>query len=382
MSDSLKPYIDDYLLWMESSGYRDSVITRYRGALNQLFRFIKKHAIDWEVVFTHDTLLAFGKSHHHVAAVRGLSRYLHLKQVIPAPITKPVSPLPDIYEDYLDYYQKSRAVGHFSLQRTRGVLSGFSRYLEQQRIGLCHMTIEQIDQFLARYNTHFQFVTRGNNRSALRGFLRYLYQRQLIKRNLAPLIIGAPLYGFAKPPRFLQPDEVSKLFSILDSDTLKGLRTSAMVHIGYTLGLRPKEIATICLDDISFTQGQIRINERKCDNPLNIPLPEITIKAIAAYIIGARPKSDYRQLFLTFSPPYRPISAVTVSSDVSSRIHRINPAASAYSLRHTYAQNLLESGASVFEIKEMLGHDNIQSSRRYLHIHTQLMQRTLFDETL
>jgi len=382
MSDSLKSYIDDYLMWMQSSGYRQSVITLYRCALNQFQRFIKKHAIGWDGVFTHGTLLVFGKSPHRVSAVRGLSRYLFREKVIPAPITKPVSPLPDIYDDYLDYYQKSRAVGHFSLQRTRGILSGFSRHLEQQRIDLCHVTIEQIDQFLTRYNAHLQFATRGHNRSALRGFLRYLYQQQVIKRNLAPLIVGAPIYGLAKPPRFLRPDEVSKLFSSLDSDTLKGLRTSAMVYIGYTLGLRPKEIAMICLDDISFAQGLIRINERKCDNPLNIPLPEITIKAIAAYIIGARPKSDYRQLFLTIFPPYRPVTAVTVSSDISSRIHRINPAASAYSLRHTYAQNLLESGASVFEIKEMLGHDNIQSSRRYLHIHTKLMRRTLFDETL
>jgi site-specific recombinase XerD len=56
--------------------------------------------------------------------------------------------------------------------------------------------------------------------------------------------------------------------------------------------------------------------------------------------------------------------------------------ASAYWLRHTYAQNLLEAGVSIFEIKEMLGHDSIESSRKYLHVHVKLMREVLFDETI
>jgi site-specific recombinase XerD len=56
--------------------------------------------------------------------------------------------------------------------------------------------------------------------------------------------------------------------------------------------------------------------------------------------------------------------------------------ASAYWLRHTYAQNLLEAGASIYEIKEMLGHDSIESTKKYLHIHIALMRKVLFDETI
>ncbi len=55
---------------------------------------------------------------------------------------------------------------------------------------------------------------------------------------------------------------------------------------------------------------------------------------------------------------------------------------SAYWLRHTYAQNLLEMGESVFEIKEMMGHDKIESTKNYLHIHVKLMRKVLFDEVL
>jgi site-specific recombinase XerD len=56
--------------------------------------------------------------------------------------------------------------------------------------------------------------------------------------------------------------------------------------------------------------------------------------------------------------------------------------ATTYWLRHSYAQQLLHIGRSIYEIKEMMGHRNIQSTQRYLHIHTEMMRKVLFDETL
>ncbi len=196
------------------------------------------------------------------------------------------------------------------------------------------------------------------------------------------MIVGAPMFAQAQPPKFLRSNEVKALFAGLSTDSCKELRTSAMVHLGYTLGLRPKEIGLIRLDDISFVQGEISLFDRKSANPIKLPLPEITIKAIAAYIVGCRPESDYRALFLTFRAPVKPVSAATVGHEITVAIQKINPSASAYWLRHTYAQNLLESGASIFEVKQMMGHDNVQSTKRYIHIHTKLMLKELFDETL
>lgn len=76
------------------------------------------------------------------------------------------------------------------------------------------------------------------------------------------------------------------------------------------------------------------------------------------------------------------MAAHTVSHDVTKALRKISPEASAYWLRHTYAQNLLESEASIFEVKQMMGHGNVQSTRRYIHIHTKMMRKVLFDETL
>jgi site-specific recombinase XerD len=115
---------------------------------------------------------------------------------------------------------------------------------------------------------------------------------------------------------------------------------------------------------------------------MTVPVPEHTIKAIAAYVLNARPKSHYRHLFLSFQSPYRPISPHTVVHYISKPMKVAGLSSSACWLRHTYAQNLLQIGRSIYEIKEMLGHDNIQSTKRYLHIHTELMRKVLFDEEL
>jgi len=155
-----------------------------------------------------------------------------------------------------------------------------------------------------------------------------------------------------------------------------------MIHLGYTLGLRPKEISLITLDDITFGRCEIHLPDRKSNNPIKLPLPEVTIKAIAAYIVGARAKSNRRRLFLSLRAPYEPITPAAVSKDIGLCMRKAGLSSSAYWLRHTYAQNLLETGASVFEIKQMLGHDRIQTTQRYIHIHTRLMCEVLFDDSL
>ncbi|MEE9611912.1 MAG: tyrosine-type recombinase/integrase, partial [Desulfatiglandales bacterium] len=156
--------------------------------------------------------------------------------------------------------------------------------------------------------------------------------------------------------------EIQKLFCSLKLSSALYIRNYAMVHLAYSLGLRPVEICGISLDDISFKKRELTLRGRKGNNPTRLPIPEHTIKAITAYVIGVRPKTKYRDLFLTLKAPYRPISPNTVAHCTKASMKEAGLCGSAYWLRHTYAQNLLESGLRVFEIKEMMGHDKIESS--------------------
>lgn len=383
----LEQAIGDYLLWMRSKEYSSKTIEGYKQQLNQFFGFIKIRRFTWEGIFTLDTLKWFQKVRalKSAPALRGLSRYIFEQGKIRQPIPKRASQidLPDIYEEYLAYHKQSRQVPYGQIRSIRRVLASFHDYLEKSKINLSHLRIEHVDAFLAEFNVGFSQDTKRTYRSYLRGFLSYLYQdRRIIKMDLAPLVVGAPLFAQAKPPKFLRPHEVEKLFAGLRLSSANDIRTYAMVHLAYFLGLRPAEISKISLDDISFSRAELTLRDRKSNNPIKLPLPEHTIKAIAAYLIGVRPNSKYRAIFLSFHPPHGPVSPGVVGHHITACMRQVGLSSSAYWLRHTYAQNLLEAGASIYEIKEMMGHDSIESTRKYLSIHIQLMREVLFDETL
>jgi site-specific recombinase XerD len=360
----------------------------YEELLSDFALFVRNKRLAWKDTFSLDTLKAFRKdskltnvSH----AVRGLSCYLFSNGRIPQPlrIANHQIDLPEIYEQYLLYHEQSRQVPYMRIKSIRRVLAAFHDYLQNDGASLSSLRIEQIDAFLAELNKPLAPGTSRVYRFHLRGFLKYLYQeRKIISRDLAPLVVGRRLYSQAKPPKFLRPQEIQKLFSSLKLSSPVNIRSYAMVHLAYSLGLRPMEISEISLDDISFKKRELTLRGRKGNNPTRVPIPEHTIKAIAAYVIGVRPNTKHRALFFTLKAPYRPISQAIVVHDIKACMKGAGLCGSAYWLRHTYAQNLLESGLRVFEIKEMMGHDKIESTKYYLHIHIKLMREVLFDEEL
>jgi site-specific recombinase XerD len=256
-------------------------------------------------------------------------------------------------------------------------------YLETSHIRLPDMDIEHIDAFLSSFNRPYARSTQRLYRSYLRCFLRYLYcERDLLRIDLAELVVGPPMFAKAKPPKFLRPHEIRQLFDRLPHSTSAELRTYAMVHLAFFLGLRPSEISRLTLDDIRFTEEQIALEDRKNTHPLELPIPESVLKAVTAYVVGARPESKYRTLFLLLTPPYKPMSPGLVGGYLTGALRSAGLKGTAYWLRHTYAQSLLESGAELFELKQMLGHDSIESTGKYLSIHVNLMRKVLLDETL
>ena len=382
---ALEQAINDYLQWMTSKGYANSTRESYKQMLNKFFSFIKDRRFDWDEIFTLDTLKLFQnvRGIKHVHAVRGLARYLFEHKRIPQPIPIKEYRLPEIYEEYLVYHEKSRQTSFRKIKQIKRVLADFNDFLERLKINLSTIRIEQIDAFLAEFFAPFAPKTRKAYRSVIRGFLKYLYhERKIIKKDLAPLVVGAPMFAQAKPPTFLRPHEVQKLFAGVQLSSPLDIRTYATLHLAYTMGLRPDEICSITLDDISLSRGELTVRERKTDNPVILPMPEEVVKAIAAYLIGVRPQSEYRTLFLSLNPPFGPISSTVLNTHIKTLMRRVNLPSTAYWLRHTYAQNLLQAGASIYEIKEMLGHDSIESTRKYLQVNIKLMRKVLFDEEL
>jgi site-specific recombinase XerD len=382
----LEEAIRDYLGWIKLK--RRSTRIRYEKLLSDFALFVKNEHIPWQEIFTLDTLKRFRK-HRDISngwdVIRGLSDYLFTHGRISQPLrrSKHQIDLPDIYEQYLLYYEKIKQLPHTQTKCVRRVLASFHGYLEKSQIPLSSLKIGHVDAFLAQFNEPFAASTCRIYRGYLRGFLSYLYhQRQILPTDLAPRVVGPPTFCHTNPLKFLRSHQLQRLFDSLALSSDKDIRTYAMVHLAYFLGLRPKEITLISLDDIAFTQAQLTVTNRKNNRPVKLPLPEATLKAIVAYLVGSRPKSHHRSVFLSLRPPHRPITPSVVIHSIKDAMRKAGLRSSTYWLRHTYAQNLLEAGASLYEIKDMLGHESIESTRKYLHIHIKLMRETLFDETL
>ena len=380
----------DYVLWLkaEEEPTASRVSQRYRQILIDFAIFSMHTDIAWNDMFRFETFREFRtytrlKNTSH--AIIDLSTYLHDMGTIGKPLEMPnyQVQLPAIYEQYLLYRQQSKAPSKSNLGAVRRVLVPFYEYLEHHKINLASLKIEHLDAFLAELNNPFASRTRSSFRYRLRGFLKYLYyERKILSKDLAPLLVGPPDFNQSSPPKFLRRGEVNRLFASLTVDTPTEIRTYAMVHLAYTLGLRPVEISTITLDDISFQKAELTLRTRKTNNPAILPIAETTLKAVAAYVLRARPASTHREVFLSAVKPHTPISPAVVIHHISKAMRKAGLDATTYWLRHSYAQQLLHIGRSIYEIKEMMGHESIQSTQRYLHIHTEMMRKVIFDETL
>ena len=380
----------DYFLWLEAEQELTArrVGEGYRQILIDFAIFSMHRDIAWNDMFSFETFRDFQKYTRlkkTSPAIIGLSTYLHERGTILKPLEMPnyQVQLPPIYEQYLSYLQQTKAPLKSNLGSVRRVLAPFHAYLEDHKIKLTSVKIEQLDAFLAELNKPLASRTRSSYRYHLRGFLKYLYyERRLLRKDLAPLLVGPPQFAQSNPPKFLRRGEVEKLFASLTVDTPTQIRTYAMVHLAYTLGLRPVEISKVTLDDISFQKAELTLRTRKTNNPAILPIAESTLKAVAAYVLKARPTTTHRELFLSAVKPYTPLNPATVIHHIAKAIRKAGLSGTTYWLRHSYAQQLLHIGRSIYEIKEMMGHQSIQSTQRYLHIHTEMMRKVLFDETL
>jgi len=381
-SESLLDLVENYLEWMHRKGYSSRTINDHRCVMRRFPIFAARKKWSMEAALKPENRADFVRQCAMTkasGAMLGFSGYLENLGLVEKP--GKIGNLPELYESYLARLKKLERSKEARQKWIRKILGDFNQWLEERKIGLETLVISQVDAFLTERNRNLAPRGRSANRGIIRNFLSWLHaEKRVLKRDLAPFILSPPNFAYDNPPKYLRKEEIRRLFSSIDLSTAEGLRTGVMVRLAYTTGLRPGEIARIRLSDIAFAARELTVPERKGDNPIRFPLPDETVKAMAAYIIGARPETDEDRLFVSLSPPHRPIAGGLVSDAIGKAMKAAGLPGYPYRLRHTYAQNLLESGASIFEIKEMLGHDCIKATKRYLHIHIRLMREVLFDD--
>jgi integrase/recombinase XerD len=182
--------------------------------------------------------------------------------------------------------------------------------------------------------------------------------------------------GLPEGPQWKQ---VQQLLKGVKGNSATALRAKAVLLLLTVYGLRSGEISRLLLSDFDWRLETFTVNHSKRGSIQKYPLQREVGDAILEYIRKARPQTSCRNLFLTLNPPYRSIGHSSLWRITSLRIdaagiqcRRRGP----HSLRHACATHLLEQGASLKEIGDLLGHRDSNSTRIYAKVHLQQLRRS------
>jgi site-specific recombinase XerD len=213
--------------------------------------------------------------------------------------------------------------------------------------------------------------------AAIRTFYRYLVQRGELAANPADLVASPKRDSYL--PRVLKPGEVAALLERIPAGGPLDLRDRAMFELAYSAGLRAEEIVTLDLDGLDADSEEVRV-EGKGAKTRVVPVGEPAWRALRAYLERGRPALDSRD--------GRPEPAVFVSkngrrlatSDVRRRLAlsvrraAVQGGVTPHTLRHSFATHLLEGGADLRSIQELLGHASISTTQTYTRVESRRLK--------
>lgn len=287
-------------------------------------------------------------------------------------------------DEFTRWITEERGLSALTVRSHRYKISLFFRWFSERRRLLSQVRLRDIDDFLVCKGTNgwSRYSARGYT-DALRAFFRYAEQRGWCQPGIAAGILSPRLYAQEGLPAGPPWKEVQRVLDSVKGNTAAALRARAVLLLLVVYGLRSGEISRLLLSDFDWRRETFTVNHSKRGGRQPYPLlPEVG-EAILDYLRKARPRTSCRNLFLTLKPPYRSIGYSSLWRITSTRIDALGLRCrrrGPHSLRHACATHLLEQGASLKEIGDLLGHRDYNSTRIYAKVHLpQLHQVADFD---
>ena len=207
--------------------------------------------------------------------------------------------------------------------------------------------------------------------SSLRSFFDWLILEGMIKENPCDKVDSPKLGRYL--PEVLSEQEISSIIYSVDTTTWQGLRNRAILEVLYGCGLRVSEASSLKISNIFFKEGFIRIIGKGNKERL-VPVGDMAIEAIQTYL-EARPEEFGEDiLFLNrFGKQLSRISIFNMIKQAALAVG-IRKEISPHTFRHSFATHLIEHGADLRAVQEMLGHESIATTEIYTHVDTSRWQ--------
>lgn len=252
--------------------------------------------------------------------------------------------------------------------------------LEEFRDFLKDIGIERVDYlFVRKYLAHLkekELSVRSVSRklSALRSFFRFLIKEGYLKFNPTDAILSPKQ---EKPlPKFLTEEDAARLVEAPDTATLKGLRDRAILETLYSTGMRISELVSLKEDDVDFISGTVKVLGKGKKERM-LPAGDRALRAIRNYL--EKRNVAARVIFLNKNKTSLGARGIRKMLDgyilkISLKEH-ISP----HTLRHSFATHLLDRGADLRSVQELLGHANLSTTQIYTHLTTERL-KSVYDK--
>ncbi len=288
--------------------------------------------------------------------------------------------MPDLLADYQDYLTLERRYSAATVETYSGVVRRFLSDLKEDGTDPVVMDDGDISYWLLRQRTPGGLLpdprTAARGISALRSFFRFLVLEDLRTDNPA-LLLDRPKPA-RKIPEVMDVEDVEKFLSTIDTSTTLGLRDRALFELIYSCGLRVSEACSLTLERFYPDDLVLRIIG-KGDAERFVPMGEVARDWLTAYLQHARtillnirhPRNEvflnHRGGPLSRKGMWKRFSGIAVNAGVKGKIH---------TLRHSFATHLLQGGADLRAVQELLGHRDITTTQIYTHIADEGLRNT------
>lgn len=284
---------------------------------------------------------------------------------------------------YLQFIKLEKSLSENSVSSYKNDLERYLKFLSNDlRIqDLSGVTLQHIEKYLEELSAMDLSVSSiARNVSSIRGFHEFAVVEKIAEANPAELV---ELPKKAKNlPEVLNPEEVAAIMDIPNRESDAGIRNAAVLETLYATGMRVSELTNLELDNLIFEIGFIRVVGKGNKERL-VPVGEVAQSAIEHYIEVVRPRfqSDKNpqkaknKVFL--SQRGNPLSRMSIWNIVNDAAERAEIEKNVYPhiFRHSFATHLLEGGADLRAVQEMLGHSSIITTEIYTHVDRSLLHQ-------
>lgn len=285
------------------------------------------------------------------------------------------------FEKYKRYLLLERGLSANTIDAYMRDLQKLLAYMDNHNLKLSEVEYNHLEQLLAEL--HDQGIKpRSVARiiSGLKSFYRFLVLDGFLEENPAQML-ETPKIGL-KLPTVLSVEEIDKILGVIDLSTPEGARNYAIIETLYSCGLRVSELTGLKFSDLYFDEGFIRVSG-KGDKQRLVPISETAIQKIKNYLLHRNKitvkKGSEDVLFL--SSRGTAISRITVFHYVKQYANSagIGKEISPHIFRHSFATHLLERGANIRVIQEMLGHEKITTTEIYTHLDRTFLRQEIIE---